>query len=364
MYGSWGVLGDLTLAFSTWGYTFGLLAVAAMVAALVLYDRGRRRGRLVVIPGLLGMLASLVHPWQGEMLILILLVAELAMWRHRVRRTRPLRLLTLTVVLTAIPLLYYLLLGRLDPSWELARDASKHSFSFLVIALGLAPLALPALLGYRGEARSFLDQVVRIWPPAAVAVFFFSGTGLSATPLHAFDGIAIPLAVLAVRGIGQTRFRTMPGRRMIAGVAIAAVTIPATAILMRTASTLAAPTAGNANFITRGEQQALQYLASDPQSGGVLTNAFLGAAIPAETGRQTYIGDCLWSEPNCQGRYQQVFSLFGGWMSASDARALVRTSGARFVLADCATTANIPKLLGSEIASVQRFGCAAVYRIA
>ena len=39
------------------------------------------------------------------------------------------------------------------------------------------------------------------------------------------------------------------------------------------------------------------------------------------------------------------------------------TSGARFLLADCETTTDIPKLLGPIIRSSQTFGCAAVYEV-
>jgi hypothetical protein len=42
----------------------------------------------------------------------------------------------------------------------------------------------------------------------------------------------------------------------------------------------------------------------------------------------------------------------------------VRTSGARFLLADCTTRADMRKLLGPLIRSVHGFGCAAVYEVA
>jgi hypothetical protein len=38
-------------------------------------------------------------------------------------------------------------------------------------------------------------------------------------------------------------------------------------------------------------------------------------------------------------------------------------SGARFVLADCETTADMRKLLGPIIRSTHGFGCAAVYEV-
>jgi hypothetical protein len=48
-------------------------------------------------------------------------------------------------------------------------------------------------------------------------------------------------------------------------------------------------------------------------------------------------------------------------MTRLQARAFVRSSGARFVLASCAPRVNLLKLLGPLIISVHRFGCAAVF---
>jgi hypothetical protein len=41
----------------------------------------------------------------------------------------------------------------------------------------------------------------------------------------------------------------------------------------------------------------------------------------------------------------------------------VLQSGARFLLADCETTADMRKLLGPIIRSAHTFGCAAVYEV-
>ena len=39
--------------------------------------------------------------------------------------------------------------------------------------------------------------------------------------------------------------------------------------------------------------------ARNKERGGVIARFYLGAVIPAETGRRTYVGHCLWSEPDC-----------------------------------------------------------------
>ncbi len=68
-------------------------------------------------------------------------------------RPRNLALPVLTIGLTALPLLYYAVLGHIDLSWELARDASKHAFPLLAILLAIAPLLLPALLAATAAPR-------------------------------------------------------------------------------------------------------------------------------------------------------------------------------------------------------------------
>jgi hypothetical protein len=366
IYGSFGVVGDLFPGFLSWGYTFGLLAVAAMLGALLVYDRSRRRDGMAWAPALLGALAGSLHPWQGELLILVVLGAELVGWRTSRRFPRRWSVPLLTVVATGVPLLYYAILGRADLSWGLAREASKHSFSMWTIVLALAPLALPAALAYRKRATSFLAVATRVWPIAAVAVYTVSATGVSATPLHAFEGVTIPLAVLAVQGVQGLRLpRSLSARRRLLGVvAVALATVPATAYELIAATTLVAPSAGNANFITGDERHALRYLAHNRQSGGVIARFYLGAIVPAETGRRTYVGHCLWSEPDCSPHAELAQQLIEGSLSPSVARSVVQQSGARFVLSDCGTQADLSSALGPALRSVHRFGCASVYEVA
>jgi hypothetical protein len=364
IYGSPGTIGDLFPPFLSWGYTFGLLAQAAMVFALLAYDRARAepaRRWLWAAPAL-GALASLLHPWQGELLVLVLLGAEVAAW-VRERRLPALGLPTLTLVATGLPLLYYLILARTDLSWHLAREHSKHSFSIFTLLLAILPLLLPALVAYARRPGSFLAVMTRTWPVAALVIFFISASNVSGTPLHAFQGITIPLAVLAIEGFRRLGFAQLPGRWAVAALLVAAATVPGTVNQLRTAVQLSRATPGNANFITRDEQHALDYLDRDPARGGVLTRFYLGTLVPAATGRRTFIGDCLWSEPNCIPRAHMAQTLFDGAMSTRRARAFVRGTGARFVLADCRTRADLDHELTPLIESVQHFGCAAVYTL-
>ncbi len=364
VYGDFGVVGDLMPTFLSWGYTFGLLAIGLLVLALLSYGRARSTGKLIWLPGLLGGVAALMHPWQGELLGVIVVAVELVLWRNGRRLpARRLAPLLATLVITAIPLLYYMVLGKTDPSWEMARQASKHTFSLGTILLAVAPLAIPAAFGYRGRSGSYLTAVTRTWPFAALAVWVLSATQVSATPLHAFDGITIPLAVLAIRGVQQLRSHPVPRPRVVGGLAVAVLTIPATVYLMASNISLVKPQSGNPNFITQEEQQALRYLAREPVKGGVLTRFYLGTVVPARTGRSTYVGDCLWSEPNCSGRAQTTQALLDGHLDPARARRFVASTGARFLLTDCSTAGNLDRMLAPLTASVTRFGCVDVYRL-
>jgi hypothetical protein len=363
VYGSFGVIGDLFPGFLSWGYTFGLLALAAMVYALVRYDRSRLAEKPSWVPGLIGAGASLLHPWNGELLIVVIVLAELVLWRGGGFGRRRLTLPCLTLALTGLPLLYYVALGRTDLSWQLAREASKHTFPLWSILLVILPLLIPAALAYRGRPRSFIAAATQTWPFGAVGVFLVSASGVAATPLHAFQGITIPLGVLAVQGVQRLRWHELRYRSVLAVAAVALFTIPATAYELDNARRLAKPTVDNANFITSDERAALDYLADNREPGGVLTRSYLGAAIPGKTGRRTLVGDCLWSEPNCYRRSRLSQALFDGALSPSAARSFVRQSGARFVLADCTAKANLLQILRPTVASVHRFGCASVLEL-
>jgi hypothetical protein len=363
IYGAVGVIGDLFPGFLSWGYTFGLLALAAMVASFVLYDRARAAGRLTIVPGLLGAAAGLLHPWNGEVLAVAIVGAELMLWMWGREKQRALALPALTVGASAIPLIYYFLLGHADLSWQLARQAS-HSFPLSSILLAIAPLLVVALPSYARRPETFLAAATRAWPLAALFIFLTSTYVVNATPLHAFQGITLPLAVLAVQGVERLGWNRLRYRTAAAVAAVGLLTVPATAEELRTAYKLASPTAGNANFITHDERAALDYLEDDPQPGGVLTRAYLGAAIPGKTGRRTFVGDCLWSQPHCDRRDNLSQALFTGGLSIRAGRRFVRSAGARFVLSDCKSYGNLRRILAPMLIAVHHFGCATVYEVA
>jgi hypothetical protein len=82
--------------------------------------------------------------------------------------------------------------------------------------------------------------------------------------------------------------------------------------------------------------------------------------VPAQTGRQTYTGNCYWSEPNCRYRSVTAEELLAGELSPAKARAFVQSTGARFVLGDCRAT-SLTATLQPITSAVHRFRCATVY---
>jgi hypothetical protein len=187
---------------------------------------------------------------------------------------------------------------------------------------------------------------------------------VSATPLHSFQGITIPLSVLAVQGVQRVGWRRVPYVRWVTALVVVAFTVPTTYYELYSAGQLAKPTLGNGNFIQRDERDALDYLADIHTPGGVLTGGYLGSMVPERTGRQTLLGDCLWSQPHCGDRGKAAAELFGGQMSPREARRFVRRTGARFVLSDCNDRARLTRTLEPLTVSLHRFGCATVFEIA
>jgi hypothetical protein len=382
--GSVGVFGDMSSVWQSWGYPFGLIGVALLTFGLLRYARARDTGSVSVAPGLLGALAGTVHPWQGEMMLLVLGLAELIrapQTRVRVRAERAacagrsgwvpglardpaMRLAAVTLTLVALPCVYYFGLGHVDPVWRMGQAHARHVFSSIEALSAAAPLLVFALLGYRGRPVDFVELMLRVWLPATLLLWLFALTALGATPQHAVNGLAIAMAVLAVRGVHRAGLDRLPRARLLAGLGVALLTIPGTVLTLAGTHDFIDPQRASANDIQPAESRALQALDADSTPGGVLTGDYLGAAVPGLTGRATFVGNCLWSEPGCAARKQLTQALFAGRLSTTAARTLVTRSGARFLLGDCRSrpAAVASQLVGLTV-SERRFGCATVWQL-
>jgi hypothetical protein len=368
LFGGWvTVIGDLWLGFWSWGYSFSLIGIAAAVAAIPAYAAVREGHARLWLPAVLGALAGWLHPWQGETLVLIVIGAEAALWATGDRRPPELRCLLLpavTIAATVLPMLYYVVLAHADAQWGMARMAGKHAYGLTRLMLALAPLLLASALAYRRWPRGFVPIATRLWLPVAFVVFVVSESGISATPLHAFAGITVPLGVLSVEGVLSVAGRPLRRRPIVAAVLVAVAIIPATVAQLRVALLYAKPTLADANFIARDERRALDYLADDPEPGGVLSRNYLSLITPALTGRHSYLGSCQWSEPACGARQQVIFQIFeGSGIPDQVLRSDVLATHARFVLnSTCWLPGkDLDGILAPIASEVRRFGCATLY---
>ncbi|HXW34862.1 MAG TPA: hypothetical protein VEJ87_09820 [Acidimicrobiales bacterium] len=224
-----------------------------------------------------------------------------------------------------------------------------------------------ATLAYARAPRSFSDITARLWPACALIVLFaIYFTHIGTFPKHSLQGIGIPLSVLAVSG-AATIYRLVPSWRSIAVgsvIVVVLVAIPVTHQLDQT-RTLGSPTIFGSEpyFIRASEQDALNYLARSPVRGAVLSTVYLGQIVPAETGRNTWLGIASWT-PAFSRRVTLADQLFSGQMSASRSTTLVRSSGVRFLLADCEHPRNLSVALRTIVQSRLHFGCATVYVLA
>lgn len=366
------ISGELWAGSYLWGYLFTAIAVGLMPLGLLAYERGRAggRGAMLAWAAAAGLLCAWFQPWQGATYALVLVGAEgVVLWRGRSRtagegNARPgglggaVRDLIGPLVGVAAPLAYYLLLSRLDASWELAGTVNDlPRWPWWVTVLGLAPLAVPAGFAYRLTAPDFGAVALRAWPLAGLLVFALP---FGTFPFHAFQGLTIPLVVLGVLAL-RHQLDDRPVR--LAGAIAAVLVLAVLGTAYRVDQLRDAVNLGRQPFfLATGEHDALRWLDSQPRPGGVLTPVYSGIAIPAYTGRETWVGAQSWT-PDFLTRREETEALFGGRLDAAQARSLVRRSGAAFVYADCHGRADIAALLGGIVGPAVRFGCATVYPV-
>jgi hypothetical protein len=354
------ISGELWTGTYLWGYLFTAVAVGVMPLGLLAYERGRGGAgteRLALAAGC-GLLAAWLQPWQGATLILVLAGAE----AHSLRRGRSVagavRDLALPAAATAAPLVYYFVLSRTDASWELAGAVNDFPrWPWWVTVLGLLPLALPAAFAYRLPAPDFGSLALRVWPLAGLVVFYQpAGT----FPFHAFQGLSLPLAVLALLAL-----RAWLGERRIPvwGAVTAVLLLCVVGTAYRANELREAVNLGRQPFfLTASERDALRHLEETPEPGGVLTPVYSGIVVPAYTGRETWIGAGSWT-PDFDERRDLTEALFAGELDERQAGELIRDSGAAFLYSDCHGRADIDQLVRPFTDPPRRFGCAAVYPV-
>ena len=342
------ISGEMWSSQYLWGYLMTAIAVFLMPLVLLGTERGR-----IALPAVGALLICWLQPWQGATLALIVL--GVAAWRRSLPRA------PLAVVLaTAPPALYYALLGRYDAAWELAGRANaagamtEWTWPWWAVVLTLAPLAVPAALAYRLPARTWQEQAVRVWPFAALAVYLLP---IGTFPYHAFQGLALPLSILAVQG---TLSVWRDPRPLAVGGLLAFMTLPGIAHKAEV-SLHSIRSAGDPFWIFDDEHRALRFIERDPRPGGVLGPVYAGYMLPYTTGRETWIGALSWT-PDWKGRQRPADGLVDGRVRGAAARDFVLSTRARYVFVDCRPgLRDLEPDLAPVLEQTRRFGCASVY---
>lgn len=361
------ITGEIWSAHYLWGYLFTAIAVFMIPLVLLALERWRQNRRTaILIWSALGVLIiTWLQPWQGAEIAAIVIAVELLRALPRLGRRRP-SWLMITVVGTAaaVPAIYYSWLSRADPGWKLAGEVNRAGAQTLwawpwwAVVATLIPLALPAAFAYRLKAPDWQDVALRVWPLAIIAVYF-APTGTF--PYHSWQGLMLPLAILAVIGAKSLPLKIPT---WVVVIFVALLTIPGTAhkieVFFNSVHSAADP-----YWVFPGEVDALNALEDDPRPGGVLAPSYSSMLIPGRTGREAYVGPFSWT-PNWSYRATTANDLFEGRLTGQAARDFVIQSRARWLLADCRLkdVSALDRSLAPLLARPpERFGCATLYEL-
>jgi hypothetical protein len=356
------------------GYFPIALTITAMIGYLIAVeqlmrtpDRPTLGAELFQPAGLaaagLGGTAAFLHPWQGTELAV--LTVGLAIWNVLLTRRNVRLLLPLAGI--ALPLVYYLILPKIDAGWAtFSRGPGPHRAGIPLLGwlTTFGPAALASVPGWRTRATSDRQRLLRLWPIAVLITFIAVPTG----KFQAFAGVSVPLALLAVQGWRRVlEERSQGGRnpRVLRFLVTVGVVVLVFGAAPATTRLLIKYRHGSRRFaqLGRPEANALAYLAREPR-GGVLTTANVGIWVPAVTDDSTYVGHSGWS-PQWSRRTKYVNRLFDypgkRPLSPTAALALIEQPGARYVLEPCGARAKLWPLLEPHGYSRHVFGCATVY---
>ena len=345
---------ELLAATKLWGYVPAALSIGLMCLTVLGLERalsgGRRR--TLAASAAAALLCAWLHPWQG--ITLGLLVAGLGLLR---RRRRELPALLFVLIALALPLAYYGLLEHGDAAWRMAahnEQGPRLPVGVLLACLGpLVALALTGLGRLRADDPP-AEQALLLWVPAGLATYWLNG----AFATHAFEGLTVPLAVLLVRGASRVR---LPAA--LAWLCVVALTVPGLGYDAR--KFVRTSRSGLVQYaLPRPDAAALRWVAERAPAGGILAPTPFAAVVPSQTGRAVWVGHGDWS-PDYTIRARHADRLFAGHLrDLTAARAFVRATGARLLVADCdhaAGDSRLTRTLRPLLAEIHRFGCARVY---
>ena len=346
----WGNLGEVM--------AIGLLPLVFLAAERAVSGPVERRTKLIAAAAVGGLLASWLHPWQGVTALLVL--GGVLAW-HRFDRSK--WALALIAAVTALPVLYYFVLSRVNDDWELAGSnvtTRPSAAAWVVAAIALSPFLFLAARGLR-RPDNVQEKVLILWPVACVVTMVVSDSGW----FHSFGGLSLPLAILIVRGWRQLSIvRTLRARgaeTAVAACLIAAIAVPA--LLDR--GDLFRDTVDESYFLYHvgaDERAMLDFLEDLPQAGSVVATPRFGPVVTAHTGRRSWNGHFAWT-PDYDQRENLVRQVMDRQLTKSQSRTALAQTGATFFVADCRFPPAAVADLRGLVTPVRTFGCAGVYRI-
>ncbi len=193
--------------------------------------------------------------------------------------------------------------------------------------------------------------MLRVWMPVALLLYLFPSMPVR---FHALNDVSIPMAILAVRFMSPVLRGLAAPRRPLAAAAVVGacllLIVPGTFDRLRSARGAVYLNLQPYHF-EPGERDALNALQRAPGGGGVLTTPDMGSLVPKSTGRETWVGSPSWS-PDFGLRAAGAYNLLSGRLTPDRAVALVRSTGARYVLADCRGRADLRRTLRPLLKSV------------
>ena len=345
--------GDLVPAMALWDYAPLAIALGLMPFLIERLERlaaGRGDRRTALGAAALGLLVAWLHPWQG--ITLIAVAAGLVLWRgHEARartRTGPARALLAAVLgagrplwlvagATAAPVLYYLLLSHVDAGWATSElnSVSTAVIPGMITLTCVVPLAGIGILAARRAGPDPRIRAPLLWLLANLFTIAISPSG----QYRALDGLAIPVAVLAVCAWPERR---RPGRdRLLTALALTGALVPFAVFAVGAFGHLRS---GAVTAYRRAQRRPGGEAGRGGRGGAAVLAPADGTAIPALTGAVSWVGHPIWT-PNYAQRKVQATELFAGAMVPAQARRFVRSSGAGALVEPCGSTGVLAPVL-------------------
>ena len=338
----------LALPHFVWAAAFEAVAAVLTLAAI-------RRGSLK-LAGLAGLAWTAEASIHAQMLLLLgpAIVAATVLAPPRRRGFAALAL----AFLIPLPYVAYSYLAYLGNP-EVARWSSQWRNNLppdgLSLVLALAPQLVLAALAVPGaiRRRTREDLFLLAWLVFLIAILWLPNPAGNLRRRF-FDGVYLPLVVLAARGMYEVlvpRLRSLRAQRLVPFSAVAAASIGSFFLLLAPMAFASQPIYS----VSAGEYAALQWLSAQPR-GTVLSTSRMGLYVPAYSSDTVYVGQ--YSETyNFREKGLRAYRLLTG---AEEILPFAAGNGIRYVLWSDELPGDPPTALGEPAYSA---GGARVYRL-